>query len=443
MPFGALTQSLKSSPAPAQPPEGSSSPDSSWAKRPEFIYSAVLFLVSAALLGIMVERAGGLLSSQRIGAALFFLLFGLFTITTGYHHPRIGYVSFDRVSQVASILVLGPVDAAFVNGLASLIYPWHRLWRGSPIGRVVTASLNNAGLMAGMTLGGGLLYQRLGGEVPLLGLGWTGAVLLPLLILAMQVINELGMGVHLLLREGRWENHLNRFVLVLESSSGLAAVLLAIVFNTMALPVLVLTLVLIGTVMLVLTQFARMRLTLETIIADRTRVLREKTVELEHLATRDQLTGLFNRRYVDGYLDGRIEEFNRYGRRFGIALIDLDHFKRINDQQSHEVGDEVLKRVARILTDRCRETDVVARYGGEEFLLCFPEADSEEVAFICEELREAVAGADWASLAPNVTVSLSAGVASMREGLTRSALVNAADHKLYKAKNAGRNLVLS
>lgn len=443
MPFGALTQSLKSSPAPAQPPEGSSSPDSSWAKRPEFIYSAVLFLVSAALLGIMVERAGGLLSSQRIGAALFFLLFGLFTITTGYHHPRIGYVSFDRVSQVASILVLGPVGAAFVNGLASLIYPWHRLWRGSPIGRVVTASLNNAGLMAGMTLGGGLLYQRLGGEVPLLGLGWTGAVLLPLLILAMQVINELGMGVHLLLREGRWENHLNRFVLVLESSSGLAAVLLAIVFNTMALPVLVLTLVLIGTVMLVLTQFARMRLTLETIIADRTRVLREKTVELEHLATRDQLTGLFNRRYVDGYLDGRIEEFNRYGRRFGIALIDLDHFKRINDQQSHEVGDEVLKRVARILTDRCRETDVVARYGGEEFLLCFPEADSEEVAFICEELREAVAGADWASLAPNVTVSLSAGVASMREGLTRSALVNAADHKLYKAKNAGRNLVLS
>lgn len=412
-------------------------------KRPEFIYSAVLFLVSATLLGIMIERAGGLISIQRIGPALFFLLFGLFTITTGYHHPRIGYVSFDRVSQVASILVLGPVDAAFVNGLASLLYPWHRLWRGSPIGRVVTASLNNAGLMAGMILGGGLLYQRLGGEVPLVGLGWVEAVLLPLLILIMQVINELGMGVHLLLREGRWENHLNRFVLMLESSSGLAAVLLAIVFNTMDLPVLVLTLVLISTVMLVVTQFARMRLALETMIADRTRVLREKTVELEHLATRDQLTGLFNRRYVDGYLDGRIEEFNRYGRRFGIALIDLDHFKRINDQQSHEVGDEVLKRVARILTDRCRETDVVARYGGEEFLLCFPEADSEEVAFICEELREAVAGADWASLSPNVTVSLSAGVASMREGLTRSALVNAADHKLYKAKNAGRNLVLS
>ena len=75
--------------------------------------------------------------------------------------------------------------------------------------------------------------------------------------------------------------------------------------------------------MLVVTQFARMRLELETIIADRTRVLREKTVELEQLATRDQLTCLFNRRYVDQYLDGRIEEFTRYGRGFAAALIDL------------------------------------------------------------------------------------------------------------------------
>ena len=172
-------------------------------------------------------------------------------------------------------------------------------------------------------------------------------------------------------------------------------------------------------------------------------MLRAKTIELEHLATRDQLTGLFNRRYADGYLDGRIEEFNRYGRAFGIALIDLDHFKRINDQQSHEVGDEVLKQVGRIFVDRCRETDVVARYGGEEFLLCFPEAGTDEVTEICEQLREAVAAYDWPSLCPGVVVSLSAGVAEMHGGLTRSSLVNAADRKLYEAKNAGRNLVFS
>jgi diguanylate cyclase (GGDEF)-like protein len=434
---------LKSTNPPAQPPEASAAPAISWVRRPDFVYAAALFIVAAVVLATAIVREGGFLTSGRYGVALFFLLYGLFTITTGYHHPRIGYVSFDRVSQVASILVLGPVDAAWVNGLASLIYPWHRLWQGTPFRRVMTASLNNAGLMTMMVIGGGLLYEAMGGQIPLTRLDWTGAALLPLLILSMQLINEIGMGIHMHLREGRLEKHLNRFVLALESISALAAVLLAIVFNNLPTPVVILLLVLVSTVMLVLTQFARMRLELETIIADRTRVLREKTVELEHLATRDQLTGLFNRRYVDGYLEGRIEEFNRYGRRFGIALIDLDHFKRINDQQSHEVGDEVLKQVARILTERCRETDVVARYGGEEFLLCFPEAEVDEVTFICEQLREAVAGANWSSLAPDISVSLSAGVAAMRPGLTRSALVNAADHKLYKAKNAGRNLVLS
>lgn len=412
-------------------------------RRPEFIFSAALFLLAVAALFLAIRWTDAIGVAHRPGAALFFLLFGVFTITTGYQHPRIGYVSFDRVSQVASILVLGPVDAAVVNGLASLLYPWHRLWRGASLDRVVIASLNNAGLMTMMILSSGLLYERLGGQIPLLTLDLRAAALLPLLILVMQVVNELGMGVHLQLRDGVREKSLNRFVLALESSAGLAAVLVAIVFNRMELPVLVLLLVLMSTVMMVLTQFARMRVELETIIADRTRVLREKTVELEQLATRDQLTGLFNRRYVDQYLDGRIEEFRRYGRRFGIALIDLDHFKRINDQQSHEVGDEVLKRVARILTERCRETDVVARYGGEEFLLCFPEAQAYEVAEICEQLREAVATADWSNLSPEVIVSLSAGVAEMRSGLTRSALVNAADRKLYAAKNAGRNLVLS
>ena len=429
--------------APAVLPTEAPPSASAWLRRPEFIYSAALFLVAAAVLTPALLRAEDPMLVHRPGTGLFFLLFGLFTITTGYQHPRIGYVSFDRVSQVASILVLGPVDAALVNGVASLLYPWHRLRTGTPFGRVVTASLNNAGLMALMILGSGLLYRELGGEIPLTRLDLASVVLLPLLILSMQVINEVGMGIHLLLREGQWEKYLNRFVLVLESSAGLAAVILALVFNRMEWPVVMLLLVLVGTVMIVLTQFARMRLELETIIADRTRVLRQKTVELEHLATRDQLTGLFNRRYADSYLDGRIEEFTRYGRRFGIALIDLDHFKRINDRHSHEVGDEVLKRVARILVDRCRETDVVARYGGEEFLLCFPEADTPEVAAICEELREAVANADWESLRPGITVSLSAGVAAMRPGLTRSGLVNEADRKLYMAKDAGRNLVFA
>ena len=266
--------------APAVLPAEAPRSSSAWLRRPEFVYSAALFLVAAAVLTSALLRAEALLVAHRPGSALFFLLFGLFTITTGYQHPRIGYVSFDRVSQVASILVMGPVDAALVNGLASLLYPWHRLRKGTPFGRVVTASLNNAGLMTLMILGSGLLYQTLGGQIPLTRLDRSSALLLPLLILSMQLINEVGMGIHLLLREGQWEKYLNRFVLVLESSAGLAAVMLALVFNRLEWPVVALLLVLMGTVMIVLTQFARMRLELETIIADRTRVLRQKTVEL-------------------------------------------------------------------------------------------------------------------------------------------------------------------
>src|SRR5690606_35609822 len=114
-------------------------------KRPEFVYSAALFLIAAYALVLAIDRTGAASAVHRPGAALSFLLCGLLTITTGYHPPRVGHVSFDRVSQVAIILVLGPITAAIVNGLASLIYPWHRIWRGHSLARVLTASLNNAG----------------------------------------------------------------------------------------------------------------------------------------------------------------------------------------------------------------------------------------------------------------------------------------------------------
>ena len=85
-------------------------------------------------------------------------------------HPKFGYVSFDRVAQVSSILVLGPVDAAWISGLASLVYPWHRLRKGVPLRSVVSAALTNSGLMTLMVLAGGLLYVTLGGPSPLVHL---------------------------------------------------------------------------------------------------------------------------------------------------------------------------------------------------------------------------------------------------------------------------------
>lgn len=426
---------------PAHAPRTRDESGSKFASRPEFIYSAGLFAVAVTVIALSLAWTGGPLPSHSPLVALFFLGYGLFTIQAGYDHPKVGYVSFDRVAQLASILVLGPVDAAWVVGLASLIFPLGRLRRGVDRWSVLTASLNNAGLMALMVLVCGSFYQFLGGDIPLMRLDLKAIILLSLLILGMQAVNELGMGIHMHLRDGRGI-HLSQFVFTLESGSGLVAVLVAIVFNRMEPPVTVLLLIVISAGMVMLCQFARMRVQLEAIVEERTRVLLRKTAELEKLATRDQLTGLHNRRFADSYLDGRIEEFHRYRREFSIALIDLDHFKRINDFQSHEVGDQVLQRVAKILAARCRQTDVVARYGGEEFLLCFPEADAVTVSDICEQLRHAVAGADWSDLGEGISVSMSAGVSEMRAGFSRSALVNAADHKLYEAKNAGRNLVI-
>jgi diguanylate cyclase (GGDEF)-like protein len=422
-------------------PESATPREKDLIRRPEFIYSAALFALAATIVSILIARAGGVLTDHSPLIALFFVLYGWFTITAGYEHPRIGYVSFDRISQVASILVLGPLDAAWINGLASFIFPWWRLRSGAPFSRVLTASLNNSGLMALMVLACGSLYASLGGQIPLTTIEWEAVLLLPLLILSMQIVNDGLMMVFGRLRDGGWRVDLNRFVFAMESGAATTAVVVAVVFNRMEPVVTVLLLLVLSTGMLVLRQFAHMRVQLESIVDERTRGLREKTVELELLASRDQLTGLFNRRYADTHLERCIEDFHRYGRGFAVALIDLDHFKRINDQQSHEVGDQVLKRVARILMARCRRTDVVARYGGEEFLLCFAETDAVTVTDICEQLRHAVAGADWSSISPDIKVSLSAGVAEMRAGLGRSDLVNAADRKLYEAKDAGRNLV--
>lgn len=410
--------------------------------RPEFIYSGCLFIAAVIAVGFAIARSAAPFALQPPPVALFFYLYGLFTISAGYEHPRVGYVSFDRVAQIGSILVLGPVDAAWVNGLASFTFPWRRLREGVEPGRVLTAALNNAGLMTLMILASGTLYVTLGGAVPLLEMSAKTGMLVLLLITGMQAINELGMGIHFQLRDGHKQLHVSGFVLALEIGSGLTAVVLAIVYGRLEPSVTLLLLIVLSAGMLVLRQFARMRIELEAIVAERTHVLREKTIELEKLATRDQLTGLYNRRFVDAYLESRIEEFHRYGRGFSIALMDLDHFKRINDEKSHEVGDLVLQRVARILSDRCRQTDVVARYGGEEFLLCFPEADGARVVDICEQLRRALADNDWSDVAPDLKVSMSAGVAEMQPGLSRRELVRAADRKLYEAKNAGRDLVL-
>jgi diguanylate cyclase (GGDEF)-like protein len=370
-------------------------------------------------------------------------MFGLICIRMGYQHPGLGYVSFDRLAQVSSLLVVGPFHASWINGLASLLFPLLRLREGASFRQVVTAALNNAGLMTLMIFGCGWLYVRLGGSILLTGLEPRTSVLLALLIVTMQVVNEVALRTHMRLREGAWPERPNLFALQMEVGSAMAGVLVAIICATLEPSVIVLALVILCAGMLVLRQFARMRIQLEAIVEERTQVLHEKTLELEQLATRDQLTGLFNRRYADEHVRGRIEEYHRYGRAFAIALVDLDHFKRVNDELSHGVGDEVLKRVATIFAERCRDSDMVARWGGEEFLICFGGADAARAVRICDELRREVSSTDWSEIAPGVRMSLSAGVAEMEPGLGFGQLLHVADGKLYQAKDAGRNVVLA
>ncbi|MBN1240930.1 MAG: diguanylate cyclase [Gammaproteobacteria bacterium] len=405
-------------------------------------YAIALFVAAAVAIAMAIAQQGGVLLAQDVDTALFFLIYGLFTISIGYPHPHFGYYSFDRVSQVASILVLGPVDAAWINGLASLIYPWHRLWKGASPSEVLVASINNSGMMALMILLAGLLYTSLGGPVPLQALTGGNIALLLVLVLGMQVLNDVGMLGLLRASGGSPRKFFNLFSVGLELGSAATAVLVAIVFNVMDAAVFALLLGVLTLGMLSMRQFAFMRYRLELLVEERTRDLHEKSLELERQATQDTLTGLYNRRYADEFLERQVGLGAPPGQ-FVIALADIDLFKQINDGHSHATGDEVLRRVADIMRKRCRNTDVIARYGGEEFLLCFPDTRLEAATCLCEELRIAVEREDWAPLGLRSKVTLSFGIAASGPDATPGSLLAEADDRLYSAKRHGRNRVVA
>lgn len=414
---------------------------------PDFVYAVLLFLTAAAAIAYTSQSHGILLGEYGMGTAAFFVAFGLFTITMGFPHPGFGHVSFDRVAQVASILVLGPVDAAWINGLASFLYPWHRLRDGEAPRLVITAACHNAGLMSLVILSCGTLYELLGGPVPLTSLNLQIGGLLLLLMLSMQFVNDIGMMIMLYLRGISPSSLLNTFTTAVESVSVLIAIVVALAFTTSDRVYFALLLVVMSIGMLVLKQYALMRHRLETLVDERTEALRLKSIELERQATHDKLTGLVNRRFADDYLQREIESARRSGRDFTVALADIDHFKQVNDRFSHAIGDIVLQRIAQTLLNGCRKTDVVARYGGEEFLICFPDTDAIFAEQICSQMRQAVEATDWSDLeqqgGEKIDVTISFGIAEAGDSLRRTSVLNVADMRLYKAKSQGRNRVVT
>ena len=171
---------------------------------------------------------------------------------------------------------------------------------------------------------------------------------------------------------------------------------------------------------------------------------RNRSVALERDSRTDVLTGLFNRRYGEQRLKQELETFGRHGRAFTVALVDIDHFKRINDTLGHSAGDEVLRRVAAELRRASRASDLVIRWGGEEFLFVFPETALVQAGAIVERFRTQLAAhpVEVAAGEGPVPVTISGGLSEIAAGDTLEELVARADKGLYAAKGSGRNRLL-
>lgn len=171
--------------------------------------------------------------------------------------------------------------------------------------------------------------------------------------------------------------------------------------------------------------------------------LREDCARLRELANVDDLTGLYNRRFFDRQLAQEMQRFRRYRHPVALALIDVDHFKHVNDTHGHAVGDAALRLVAEVARRTMRKADFVARIGGDELAVLMPDTPEVGALIAAERLRSAVGKAPLPVSGGMVTVTLSVGVAGAEGEVDADAekLVEAADHALYRAKEGGRDRV--
>jgi len=167
--------------------------------------------------------------------------------------------------------------------------------------------------------------------------------------------------------------------------------------------------------------------------------------ELQRQATTDALTGIPNRRHFFERLEAECERFKRYGHPMCVAMMDLDHFKRINDGFGHAAGDTVLRHFALQLNAHVRAEDIASRIGGEEFALLLPETEMEGAVEVTERLRRSLAAEVLDTVEPGFQYTFSAGVAMLplSEGAGPEQLMREADEMLYAAKRAGRNRTTS
>lgn len=174
-------------------------------------------------------------------------------------------------------------------------------------------------------------------------------------------------------------------------------------------------------------------------ISEANQLLEEKNKELERVSVTDHLTGLFNRSKADEELFLELEKSNRYGENFSIIILDVDHFKSINDEFGHQSGDLVLEELSETLKQRLRATDIAARWGGEEFLIICPQTDRKGALQLAENIRHTI---ENHTSCIDQALTISCGVAEHHAGESIQNLIRKADENLYKAKNSGRNQVI-
>lgn len=182
---------------------------------------------------------------------------------------------------------------------------------------------------------------------------------------------------------------------------------------------------------------------LKKCVVEQTAELRELYEQVKILAVTDELTGLFNRRGLFDLGEREINRFRRFGNALSAILLDLDHFKHVNDKYGHVIGDQVLKTAAQRCKDGIRDVDIIGRYGGEEFAILLPETGNGEACQLAERLRRCIAKQPVYTDKGNVPITISLGVALAAGDEDLSILLNKADEAMYLAKQSGRNCVVN
>jgi diguanylate cyclase (GGDEF)-like protein len=174
---------------------------------------------------------------------------------------------------------------------------------------------------------------------------------------------------------------------------------------------------------------------------DALRKLQGMLHNMHELSMRDELTGLYNRRFFSEQASQLLQRATRYDEPLTLIFIDLDNFKLINDRFSHQVGDNALRLIARLMTDTARGSDLTARIGGDEFVMMFPNTPMDSAKLLSERLRVNLEKFDWSVLLPGLVPTVSVGMAEAVASDSVEKLIDRADANLHRAKNEGRNQI--